>query len=83
MHHLYWLVLFTHFTYSFLYLYIKGQRIFIHGAAATPIHLIQAMCNHGKKANVRDCEVIHIHTEGPGLYNDPEYDGRGHCYFLV
>ncbi|KAL4220925.1 hypothetical protein ACF0H5_019191 [Mactra antiquata] len=52
----------------------SGQRIFIHGAAATPCHLIEAMCHHGKRADVRDVEVMHIHTEGPGLYNDPEYD---------
>ncbi|XP_052819731.1 4-hydroxybutyrate coenzyme A transferase-like [Mya arenaria] len=52
----------------------SGQRVFIHGAAATPVHLIQAMCDHGKRADIRDVEVMHIHTEGPGLYNEPEYD---------
>lgn len=52
----------------------SGQKIFIHGAAATPIHLIEAMCKHGTKANITGCEVLHIHTEGPGLYNEPEYD---------
>ncbi|WAR14420.1 CAT2-like protein [Mya arenaria] len=45
----------------------SGQRVFIHGAAATPVHLIQAMCDHGKRADIRDVEVMHIHTEGPGL----------------
>lgn len=56
--------------------YCSGQRVFIHGAAATPVHLIEAMCHHGKKAGIRDVEVMHIHTEGPGLYNKPEYDGN-------
>ncbi|XP_052284514.1 4-hydroxybutyrate coenzyme A transferase-like isoform X1 [Dreissena polymorpha] len=53
----------------------SGQRVFIHGAAATPVHLIKAMCKHGKSANIRDVELMHIHTEGPGLYNEPEYAG--------
>ncbi|XP_045162494.2 4-hydroxybutyrate coenzyme A transferase-like isoform X1 [Mercenaria mercenaria] len=52
----------------------SGQRIFVHGAAATPCHLIEAMCRHGTRADIRGCEVMHIHTEGPGLYNEPEYD---------
>jgi hypothetical protein len=55
---------------------IAGQRIFVHGAAATPCHLIEAMCRHGTRADIRGCEVMHIHTEGPGLYNEPEYDRK-------
>ena len=52
-----------------------GQRIFIHGAAATPLHLIECLVEHGKKAGLSDVEIMHIHTEGPGLYNDPQYQG--------
>ncbi|KAK3604483.1 hypothetical protein CHS0354_019078 [Potamilus streckersoni] len=53
----------------------SGHRVFIHGAAATPIKLIEAMTSHGKAIGIRNVEIIHIHTEGPGLYNKPEYEG--------
>lgn len=53
----------------------SGQRIFIHGAAATPLHLIECLVEHGKKAGLTDVEIMHIHTEGPGLYNNIEYQG--------
>ena len=61
---------------------LSDQRIFVHGAAATPVHLIQAMCDHGKKADIRGCEVIHIHTEGPGVYNEKEYDSEFNNFYL-
>ena len=61
---------------SYCKLSFLGQRIFIHGAAATPLHLIECLCEHGKKAGLSDVEIMHIHTEGPGLYNDPQYQGR-------
>ena len=54
---------------------LAGQRIFIHGAAATPLHLIECLVDHGKKAGLSDVEIMHIHTEGPGLYNNIEYQG--------
>ena len=50
--------------------------MFVHSAAATPIPLVNAMCKWGKKAGLKDVEVIHIHTEGPGEYAEPEYDGN-------
>lgn len=49
--------------------------MYIHGAAATPVKLIEAMTEHGKKAKLRNVEIMHIHTEGPGTYNQPEYKG--------
>ena len=49
--------------------------MFVHSAAATPIQLVNAMAQHGLKDGLRDVEVIHIHTEGPGTYNLPEYEG--------
>ena len=52
------------------------MRVFVHSAAATPIPLVNAMCKWGKKAGLKDVEVIHIHTEGPGEYAEPEYDGN-------
>ena len=49
--------------------------MFVHGAAATPIRLVEAMTQHGKKAGLKNVELMHIHTEGPGSYNAPEYEG--------
>lgn len=34
------------------------------------------MTEHGKKAKLRNVEIMHIHTEGPGTYNKPEYEGK-------
>lgn len=53
-----------------------GMRVFMHGAAATPVRLVNALAEYGKKANLKDVEVIHIHTEGPGTYAKPEYEGK-------
>lgn len=52
------------------------MKVFIHGAAATPVPVVEAMCKHGKNAGLRDVELMHIHTEGPGTYNKPEYKGQ-------
>lgn len=49
--------------------------MFIHGAAATPRALVPALAEHGKKANLKDVRIHHIHTEGAGEYNAPEYAG--------
>lgn len=62
----------------------SDSRVYIHGAAATPVKLIEAMTEHGKKAKLRNVEIMHIHTEGPGTYNQPEYEGifRSNSLFL-
>ena len=51
------------------------MRVFVHGCAATPLHLLEAMVKHGKATGLKDVEVIHIHTGGPGVYLQPEYEG--------
>ncbi|XP_052081748.1 4-hydroxybutyrate coenzyme A transferase-like [Mytilus californianus] len=63
----------------------SGFRVFVHGAAATPVPLIEALCQHGLKAGLRNVELLHIHTEGPGTYNKPEYEGifRSNSLFLA
>ena len=53
----------------------SGMRVFLHGGAATPVPLADAMAEHGRANKLKDVEVIHIHTEGPGTYAQPEYDG--------
>jgi acyl-CoA hydrolase len=46
-----------------------NDRVFLHGAAATPRVLIQALAERGKKdRSLRDIEIVSIHTEGPAEY---------------
>jgi len=55
---------------------IVGMRVFVHGGAATPLTLLNALAKHGVNAKLKDVELIHIHTEGPGICVQPEYDGK-------
>lgn len=49
----------------------SGDRVFVHGVSATPVPLVTAMTN--RHSELKDVEVIHLHTEGPAPYSDPEY----------
>ncbi len=51
----------------------SGHRVFIHTAAAAPQRLIQAMV--GRADELENVELIHLHTEGPAPYTNPEYAG--------
>ncbi|MBX2987155.1 MAG: acetyl-CoA hydrolase/transferase family protein [Bdellovibrionaceae bacterium] len=44
----------------------SGQKVFVHGAAATPNLLIEALV--ARATDLRDVELIHLHTEGPAPY---------------
>ncbi|MCM2279715.1 MAG: 4-hydroxybutyrate CoA-transferase [Oligoflexia bacterium] len=48
----------------------SGQRVFLHGGAATPNVLIKALVEQADR--LRDVELIHIHTHDPGHYGDIE-----------
>ena len=52
------------------------MKVFVHGGAATPLPLLDAVAKRGKEAGLKDVELIHIHTEGPGAVVQPEYDGK-------
>ncbi|XP_028414353.1 uncharacterized protein LOC114537512 [Dendronephthya gigantea] len=62
----------------------SDDRVFIQGAAATPLPLIKAMSEHGKSTGLKNVEVIHIHTEGQAEYASKEYEGifRDNCLFI-
>lgn len=47
----------------------SGDRVFVHGGAATPAQLVIAMTNRAPE--LRGVEVVHIHTEGPAPYAAP------------
>lgn len=51
----------------------SGDRVFVHGGAATPAQLVIAMTNRAEE--LRDVEVVHIHTEGPAPYASPAVAG--------
>ena len=54
----------------------SGERVFLHSAAATPQLLVDALAARG--GELRDVELVSIHTEGSAPYLDPRYDGVFH-----
>ena len=45
------------------------QRVFIHSVAAAPQQLIAALT--ARAPELRDVELVHLHTEGPAPYAEP------------
>jgi 4-hydroxybutyrate CoA-transferase len=52
----------------------SGQQIFVHGGAATPTTLLEALVE--RAGDLRDVEIIHFHTEGPAPHLAPEMEGH-------
>ncbi len=46
----------------------SNQRVFIHGAAMTPLVLIDAMV--ARASELKNVEIVHMHTEGEASYAD-------------
>jgi len=51
----------------------SGMKIFVHGAAATPTPLLQALCWRRDLENVR---LYHLHLSGEIPFAAPEHQGR-------
>jgi 4-hydroxybutyrate CoA-transferase len=51
----------------------SGSRVFLHGAAATPIPLVEALA---ARPDVTGVEVFHLHTNGAGALFVPEVAPR-------
>ncbi|TPV94965.1 MAG: acetyl-CoA hydrolase/transferase family protein [Myxococcales bacterium FL481] len=49
----------------------SGQRVFVHGGMATPTALLEALVQRADE--LRDVELIHLHTTGAVPYADPRY----------
>lgn len=49
----------------------SGDRVFLHTAAATPQRLIEAMVERSEE--LRNVEIVSLHTEGDAPYAKPEY----------
>lgn len=56
---------------SALNLVKSGNRVFIHGVAAAPQPLIYALTKRAPE--LRNVEIVHLHTEGDAPYSLPEY----------
>lgn len=52
----------------------SGDRVYIHAVAAAPQQLIGAMTDRWKE--LKNVEIIHLHTEGAAPYSKPEYEGH-------
>jgi 4-hydroxybutyrate CoA-transferase len=51
----------------------SGMKVFVHGAAATPTPLLDALADAPGIEGVR---LYHLHTEGPCRFVDPSQEGR-------
>jgi 4-hydroxybutyrate CoA-transferase len=49
----------------------SGDRVFVHSVAAAPSLLVKAMTDRG--GELRNVEVVHLHTEGEAPYVNEEY----------
>jgi acyl-CoA hydrolase len=51
----------------------SGDRVFLHGAAATPTELIEALC---ARSDLEGIDLYHLHTEGPAPFAEPGQAGH-------
>ncbi len=51
----------------------SGMNIFVHGAAATPTPLLEAMC---RRTDLTGLNLYHLHIEGPAPFFEPVFQSR-------
>ncbi|MBK9257061.1 MAG: acetyl-CoA hydrolase/transferase family protein [Saprospiraceae bacterium] len=49
----------------------SGDRVFLQGSAATPIHLIKALI--ARKSDLQNVELLSISTLGKDVFSDPDF----------
>lgn len=52
----------------------SGDRVYLHGGCATPRGLVTALAERLRE--LRDIEIVHLHTEAPAPYAAPEFAGH-------
>ena len=52
----------------------SGQQVFMHGAAATPEVLLEALVRRAPE--LQDVKIVHMHAEGPHPHLDPSMQGH-------
>lgn len=55
----------------------SGTRIFVHGSAATPLHLLKALIS--RRHELETVEIVSISTLGDGLFDEPDL---GKSFFI-
>lgn len=53
----------------------SGDRVHMHSVACAPQTLIQAMCERGRRGEINNVKIQHLHTEGSAPYSVPEFEG--------
>jgi acyl-CoA hydrolase len=51
----------------------SGMRLFVHGAAATPTPLLEALV---RQEHLHDIQLYHLHTQGPAPFVEPPHRDR-------
>jgi 4-hydroxybutyrate CoA-transferase len=51
----------------------SGMRVFVHGAAATPTSLLNALA---RRRDISDVHLYHLHLEGHCAFAEPECEGH-------
>jgi len=51
-----------------------GQRVYVQGGCAVPMALVEALM--ARRDELRDVEIVHLHTEGPAPYTQPVMSGH-------
>lgn len=49
----------------------SGDRVFLHGGVATPHRLVEGLV--ARAIELKNVEIVHLHTEQPPLYADAKY----------
>jgi acyl-CoA hydrolase len=57
----------------------SGMRVFVHGAAATPTPLVEALA---ARRDLSDVRLYHLHTNGPAPFVEPGAESRFHSVSL-
>src|SRR5208283_3919672 len=55
----------------------SGMTVYLHGAAATPLPLVEALA---ARTDLRDVRIVHLHTEGTAPHVAPGTEG---CFRAV
>ncbi|MFA5670168.1 MAG: acetyl-CoA hydrolase/transferase C-terminal domain-containing protein [Balneolaceae bacterium] len=58
----------------------SNDRVYIHGVSASPFRLINAMV--ARAGELKNVELIHVHTEGEAVYTEPKYKNSFHINSL-
>lgn len=53
----------------------SGDHVHISSVSTAPQLLIEALCERGRRGELRNVRIHHLHTEGPAPYASAEFEG--------